>query len=156
VTGLVIRTALPDDLPHVLYLLDQLREGMGSDTPPEQAEPGRIAEVWRTIIGDPRRLFLVTELDGVVVGTADVSIIPNVTHGARPSAFAERVVVNARHRGRGIGGALMEDVIARAESAGCYKVAFLSNKKRERAHAFYRRLGFEPTSEGFRLDLPLA
>lgn len=66
----------------------------------------------------------------------------------------ERVVIDAQRRGRGIGAALMDEVVARARSAGCYKLTFLSNKRRSRAHPFYRRLGFEPTSEGFRLDLP--
>ena len=81
-----------------------------------------LAEVWRVIIGDPRRVFLVAELDGEVVGTADVSIIPNVTHGARPAAFMERVVVDAQRRGRGISAALMDEVVAVAASAGGYKL----------------------------------
>lgn len=152
--ALVIRTAISEDLSSVLDLLDELREGVGRTDPPVRAEPPRLAEVWETIIRDQGRMFLVAELDRVVVGTADMAIIPNITHDARPSAFVERVVVGEPHRGRGIGSALMEDVVARARSAGCYKVTFMSNKRRTQAHAFYRRLGFKSTSEGFRLDLP--
>ena len=47
----------------------------------------------------------------------------------------------------------MREAIARAEAAGCYSVALTSRKERSDAHRFYERLGFERSSEGFRLAL---
>jgi GNAT superfamily N-acetyltransferase len=148
-----IRLVEPRDLPSLLDLLDQLREGSTSGVPWDRADAGRAETVLQRIIDDRRRTFLVAELDGEVVGTADLLIIANLTHGARPVAFVENVVVDANHRGAGIGRALMDDVIERARAEGCYKVQFLSNKDRTRAHAFYRRMGFSPSAEGFRLYL---
>jgi GNAT superfamily N-acetyltransferase len=110
--------------------------------------------VWQEILADPRRRFLIAEDRARIVGTADMIVVANLTHAARPVAFVENVVVTAERRGDGIGRRLMEEVLRRAELAGCYKVQFLSNKSRTRAHAFYERLGFEPSSEGFRRDLP--
>ena len=40
-----------------------------------------------------------------------------------------------------------------ARQAGCYKVALTSNKLRDDAHRFYRRLGFIATHKGFRIEL---
>ena len=145
-----IRTAHDGDLPGLLDLLEELRDGGTPGVPWDRADRAHADGVWHEILADPRRTFLVAEADGEIVGTADLVIVPNLTHAARPVAFVENVVVTEARRGRGIGHALMTEVVARAEADGCYKVQFLSNKGRTRAHAFYRRLGFEPSSEGFR------
>jgi GNAT superfamily N-acetyltransferase len=62
----------------------------------------------------------------------------------------EYVVVDEKRRSHGIGKLLMEYCLARAKEAGCYKVMLTSDKRRERAHKFYRSLGFETSAEGFR------
>jgi GNAT superfamily N-acetyltransferase len=121
--------------------------------PWDRADTGHAETVLQRIIDDPRRSFFVAELEGELVGTADLLIIANLTHGARPVAFVENVVVDENQRGASIGQALMNEVIERARAEGCYKVQFLSNKDRTRAHAFYRRMGFSPSAEGFRLYL---
>jgi GNAT superfamily N-acetyltransferase len=121
--------------------------------PWDRADAEHAKAVLQRIIDDPRRTFLVAELDGDLAGTADLLIVPNLTHEARPVAFVENVVVDATHRGNGIGRTLMEAVIEHARAEGCYKIQFLSNNGRTRAHAFYRRMGFSPSAEGFRLYL---
>jgi GNAT superfamily N-acetyltransferase len=45
----------------------------------------------------------------------------------------------------------MESVISLAKEAGCYKIMLTSDLRRERAHKFYKSLGFEPSAYGFRL-----
>lgn len=55
--------------------------------------------------------------------------------------------------GKGRGEALVTHAVELARVAGCYKVTLTSNKGREDAHRFYRRLGFNATNEGFRLAL---
>jgi ribosomal protein S18 acetylase RimI-like enzyme len=149
--ALTIRDARTDDLPRLLDLLEELREGATPGVPWDRASEERTGSVWQEILADPRRRFLVAEDDdGTILATADVVIVPNLSHAARPVAFVENVVVTRGRRGEGIGRQLMDDVVAHAEAAGCYKVQFLSNKTRTRAHAFYARLGFEASSEGFR------
>ena len=56
-------------------------------------------------------------------------------------------------RGQRLGEALIEQAIAEARQAGCYKVSLTSNKRRRGAHRFYERLGFVQTHEAFRIDL---
>jgi GNAT superfamily N-acetyltransferase len=68
-----------------------------------------------------------------------------------PSAVVEDVVVDATHRGHGIGRAMMTHAVGVCRSKGCYKMALSSNLKREKAHAFYDSLGFERHGYSFRI-----
>jgi GNAT superfamily N-acetyltransferase len=76
-----------------------------------------------------------------------------MAHGTSPFAVVEYVVVDEKWRSKGIGKLLMEYVIARSKEAGCYKIMLTSDKRRKRAHKFYKSLGFEASAHGFRLYL---
>jgi ribosomal protein S18 acetylase RimI-like enzyme len=102
------------------------------------------------IAAQPGRELLVSEVDGRVVGTVDVLIVPNLTHGGTPWGAVENVVVDQESRGVGVGRSLMDEAVRRCVDAGCYKVQLLSNKRRTQAHEFYRSIGFEAVAEGFR------
>jgi GNAT superfamily N-acetyltransferase len=93
----------------------------------------------------------VAELEGAVVGTADLLVVPNLTHRGDPWAIVENVVVATAARRRGVGRALLSHAVELARRAGCYKLQLLSMKHRTEAHAFYRSLGIEPVAEGFRI-----
>ncbi len=77
----------------------------------------------------------------------------NLGHLGAPSAIVEDVVVDPARQGQGIGRAMMDFSVARARDNRCYKMVLSSNAKRERAHAFYERLGFERHGYSFRLAL---
>ena len=138
---MVIREAVEADLPAVVSLL----EGLDLETPPAANET-----VWKTILAQPGRTVLIAEVDGVVVGTLDLMVVANLTRDARPFAVAENIAVDADHRSRGIGRALLDEAVRRSQGAGCYKIQLMSNKRRADAHAFYRSCGFEAQAEGFR------
>jgi ribosomal protein S18 acetylase RimI-like enzyme len=139
-----IRPAVADDLAVVLELLGQLHpEASGMPT----VEAGRSS--WAAMLDQPNRSVLVAELDHEVCGVADLLVVANLTHHARPWSIVENVVVDERSRRLGVGRALMTKVIGAARAAGAYKVQLLSADGRE-AHAFYRALGFEPRAQGFR------
>jgi GNAT superfamily N-acetyltransferase len=74
------------------------------------------------------RLVLVAEADGRVSATADLIIVPNLTHDASPWAIVENFVVDEQLRGRGVGRALINDIVARAQEAGCYMIRLVSLK----------------------------
>jgi predicted N-acetyltransferase YhbS len=141
-----VRPAREDDLEALLVLYGQLHE-----QPPEPAQPA--LDVLRAILAQPGRHLLVATSDRLVVGTADLLIAANLTHGARPWAIIENVVVAESQRGGGVGALLMRELVAAAHEAGCYRVVLTSDKQRDDAHAFYRALGFEAVAEGFKLYL---
>jgi GNAT superfamily N-acetyltransferase len=151
VPGISIRDATAADLPRILELVAQLsldapREELGPPVP----EHYRAA--FQAIEADPRQRLLVLEANGRIAGTLVLVVVPNLSHQGRPYALVEDVVVDEAERGAGYGELLMRYAMDAARSAGCYKLVLTSNKRRADAHRFYKRLGLEATSEGFRFD----
>jgi GNAT superfamily N-acetyltransferase len=150
--GARVRLATAEDLPRLIQLLDQL----SLDAPQEQTGPplpDAYREALNDILVDERQQLLVLEDQGTIMGTVTLITIPNLTHQGRPHALVENLVVDESRRGTGYGEILMRRAIEDARRAGCYKLALSSNKRRPEAHLFYRRLGLEATSEGFRINL---
>lgn len=85
-------------------------------------------------------LFLATDDDGTVLGTATLVTFPIPT-GRR--AWIEDVVVDDAARGLGVGGALTQAMVDRAEELGCTTVDLTSRPSREAANRLYQREGFE-------------
>jgi GNAT superfamily N-acetyltransferase len=77
------------------------------------------------------------------------------TYDCAPTVFLEAVVVATRYRRQGIATAIVQQVLADANAAGCNKVQLLSHKRHatDGAHHLYAGLGFEAEAEGFRLYL---
>jgi predicted N-acetyltransferase YhbS len=146
--GIRIRPAAREDLPRLIELLGELHDRGG-----DEAVARRASDTWEQILASSGRTVLVAEDGGELVGSADLVVVPNLTHDAAPWAIVENVVVADARRRQGMGRALMEEAVARARAAGCYKVQLLSRLDRAGAHDFYRALGFERLAEGFRLYL---
>jgi GNAT superfamily N-acetyltransferase len=142
-----VRTATTADLADLLHLY-QLLAGTRVNALP--AEPDEAMSLLKEIRTLPSRQLLVAEVDGKVVGTVDLLIVANLTHHGAPWAIVENVVVDEIVRRRGVGSALIDEVVRRCSDADCYKVQLLSNKQRTQAHGFYRSVGFEAVAEGFR------
>jgi len=145
----VIREVEPSDLPRLLELLHQLSES--SEHPEARVRPPVEAHgvALRQIMADPNVRMVVIEEDESVVGTLTLYLLPNLSHGGRPFAIVENVVVDGSGRNGGYGRLLMDYAMQAAVDAGCYKVSLTSNMKRAPAHAFYERLGYRPTHRGF-------
>ncbi|MBR8641751.1 GNAT family N-acetyltransferase [Streptomyces tuirus] len=140
---ITVRAAVEADLVGLLALYGELN--------PEDAPlPRASAEaVWAAISGQQGRTVLVAEADGIVAGTADCVLMPNLTRGGRAILFVENVVVAGCFQRRGVGRQLMEAAVRLGESAGCYKVQLLAADD-EYVHSFYRACGFEALAQGFR------
>lgn len=146
----LVRAAERGDLASLLGLYRQLAGDRPASMPASIEEAGPLFDA---IVADPRRSLLVATVDGALAGTADVVIVGNLTHHARPWAGVENVVVDETHRRRGVGRSLMSEVVRRCGASNCYKIQLLSRNERHGAHDFYRSLGFESSAEGFRLYL---
>lgn len=86
--------------------------------------------------------FLGVRLVGVVSGFAED--VPE--HRAVPAQRFRFMAVDPSEQGRGVGAALMREVIARARARGD---CLLWANGRDSALAFYQRLGFEVVGDGF-------
>ncbi len=58
------------------------------------------------------------------------------------TGIIDALVTDEKHRGQGIGRALMADAEAWARSRGCARVSLLSNVIRSDTHGFYQHLGY--------------
>lgn len=144
-----VRPAAQADLERLLALYVQLSPA-NAETTLDTARPA-LAEM----LAAPHIDLLVAESGGEVIGTVTLVVVPNLTHNGAPWAQVENMVVDELLRGSGVGRALIDECLRIAKDFGCYKVQLQSgNQRREGpndAHAFYRRLGFELSSAGFRL-----
>lgn len=142
-----MRQALPADISGVLALYAQpgLDDGKVLDEAAAQ-------QVFAQFDRYPNyRLFVATE-DGALVGSYALLIMHNLAHCGTPSAIAEDVVVAPESQGKGIGRRMMAHALSEARSAGCYKLALSSNRKRTQAHAFYESLGFDQHGLSFVIE----
>ena len=110
----MIRAAQTGDLEAVRGLYRQLH-------PQDPVLPdGADAAVFAEIVEDPRLHLMVLDVEGVVVATAYLNVIPNMTRSAAPYAVIENVVVDESRRGTGLGRLLMAGTLEAAWAAGCY------------------------------------
>ncbi|MGA7711269.1 MAG: GNAT family N-acetyltransferase [Rhizomicrobium sp.] len=149
---LTYRFAEEADLPVVVGMLadDDIaghREHSASLVAPEYGKA--FADMMRSTFN---RLLL-AESGGEIVGVLQLTFIPGLTRRGATRAQIEGVRVKSTVRGKGIGSALICRAIQEAKSAGCSVVQLTSDKRRPRAHLFYRRLGFHQSHEGFKLEL---
>ena len=139
-----ITLATNDDINNILPLHSQIYR---IDSLAQNAR-----EVLKKLITSENCSVLVAKIDGTVVGTATIFYLPIPAHG-KPYALLEGIVVDEKHRGRGIGTALSNKIIELAKEKGCYKVVFASGIDRSEIHKFYEDLGFKKWGLEFRMDL---
>jgi len=104
-------------------------------------------EIWKRISNIGNIKYIGAVEDNTVISTCYIVVIPNLTSGGRSIGFIENVVTDINHRKKGIGKKVIEEAIRIAKERGCYKVILQSGIKREGAHLFYKKLGFDDTSK---------
>lgn len=155
-TAITVRDARREDVPRIVELYRQpdgstKHRAPGDD--PGDAVPGGYYRAFEAIDADPRNRLLVAERGNIIVGTFQLTLLPDMTPDGRDNALVENVVIDVALRGSGLGSQMMRWAIDEARRLGCARVQLTSNKRRTGAHRFYERLGFAPSHEGFRLEL---
>lgn len=144
---ITIRQAREEDVSHIL---DLYREGeIGYEDAFTPAEARTHLAVFRQY---PDYRVFVAELNGEVAGTYELLIMDNLAKRGRKSAIVEDVAVADKHRGCGIGKAMMQHAMQLAKHARCYKIVLSSNSQRAGAHAFYQAQGFQKHGYSFRVE----
>lgn len=151
-----VRPAMDGDLASVLKVLADNLSSQPTGLPAPAAAPSnRQIATWSRISRTPDVTVYLAESGGRPVGTACLSILPNITYDCRPTAFIEAVVVRYEHRRRGVARLILGRALDDARRDSCFKVQLLTHKRHaiDGAHDLYRSLGFEAEAEGFRLYL---
>lgn len=135
---IIIREAGRHELTHILDLYKDLHTQ--DDPLPEKSELERI---WGDIYENPLLKYLVLESEGEIVSTCALSIIPNLTRGARPYGLIENVVTKKKYQGKGFGTAIIKYALKNAWELNCYKVMLLTSIKDEKVRRFYKKAGLK-------------
>jgi GNAT superfamily N-acetyltransferase len=143
-----IREAAEADLPAILRLLSESGIDSGHSFTLDEAR-AHLA----LIRSQSDFRLLVALIDGEIVGTYSLVIVPKLGKRGAPSGVVEDVAVAPQRQGQGIGRAMMQHALEECRKAGCYKLALSSNVKREGAHRFYESLGFERHGYSFAVFL---
>ena len=150
--AVVFRKARLEDLRAILELLNDGKVGNVLEQI-EDPLPRMYTDAFAILDADPNQLLLVGETGGRIVASLQLTFIPGVAHQGAWRAQVEAVRVARELRGRGIGEAMMRHVVALARERGCTLVQLTTNKARDDAQRFYRRLGFTASHEGMKLRL---
>lgn len=133
----IFRQIKPSELDDLLDLYHQF---LGDGDPlPERAE---VEAVWATILTMPHHQCLVAEVDGKVVASCVLQMIPNLRRGTRPYAIIENVVTHGDYQRRGIGTSLLHHALAIAWGQNCYKAMLMTGSKDPATLRFYEKAGF--------------
>ena len=146
------RLATEADLPSViaLHAADEITRGREGHQP--ELTPGAVA-AFQEITADPNNELWVAELDGAVVASWQLTVIPGISRGGLKRAQLEAVFVHADHRSQGIGEQVLNAAFAHAKSRGCAFIQLTSDTRRVAAQRFYGRLGFEASHVGMKKKL---
>ena len=135
----MIREAVAADAEAIAGLLGQLGYPVSASVASERL--GRLA-------ASEVDQVLVAVLDSEIVGLATIHVSLTIADDGL-AAKLSAIVVDERHRQRGVGQALVRVAEARARAAGCSLMFLTTAERRSDAHAFYRRAGFEETGRRF-------
>jgi len=136
---MIIRSARPDDVDQLMDLyMNHL-----TSYPPQEVQ---VRSLWQERIRDLVKRqdyhLLVGEVEGVLVASLTLVIIPNLTHNLRPYSVMENVVTHRDYRNLGYASGLISHARTIAQEAKCYKIMLMTGSKRESTLNFYRKNGF--------------
>jgi GNAT superfamily N-acetyltransferase len=149
---LAIRRAQAGDLEAIIRLHEEDTLGSHGDAWTPETEPAYRAAFAAIMASADNALFVAEEKDRVV-GTFQLTFIPNLTGRGALRVKVESVKVSARLRSKGIGAAMMAHAEEEARARGARLLELSSNKTRTDAHRFYERVGYERSHEGFKKRL---
>ena len=147
-----IREAQAEDLEAIIRLHEEDSLGSHGDAWLPETKPAYEA-AFVAIAASPDNTLYVAENEGRVVGTFQLTLIPNLTGRGATRVKVESVKVSAALRSQGIGARMMAFAEEAARAGGARTMELTSNKRRTDAHRFYERLGFSKSHEGFKKSL---
>ncbi len=147
-----IRAASRDDLSAIVRLLAEDELGALREDVAEPL-PDSYAKAFDAVEADANNALIVAVSGDEIVGTLQLTFLPNLSHKGAWRAQIEGVRVSRSFRGVGVGKVLVEWAADRARERGCRLVQLTTDKRRHDAIRFYEGLGFTPSHEGMKLFL---
>ncbi len=102
----------------------------------------RIQAIWKQIMNDPNQHIVAGVLDGKIVSTCVLVVVPNLTHSQRPYAIIENVITDENYRKQGYASAVLNFAKQIAMKNGCYKIMLMTGSKLDSTLRFYEQSGY--------------
>jgi ribosomal protein S18 acetylase RimI-like enzyme len=129
-----IRSATFEDAPIVAALIQELARSGGEISP-------ITPEFVQTYLSNPASRILLAEEHGQVAGLLSYAAHPDLYHAGLCGEI-EALVVSAHMRGKGVGAALLQEVLKHARTQGWAEVSVSTMPENQPAIEFYRKNGF--------------
>ena len=150
--ALVFRRATHADLPAIVALYADDDRGGHADAWTAATRPAYEA-AFAAIDANPRDALMVIAMEGAVIGTFLLTLLPGLTGRGSTRLQLRSVEIAAALRSRGIGAHMLAYVDAYARDHGAALIELTSNESRPKAHRFYLRHGFLKSHAGFKKKL---
>ena len=147
------RKARLNDLPRLIELLSEDELGQTRESKSSELDENYI-KAFHKIDSDSNQYLMVVENDSEIIGTCHLTIMPSLTFRGSSRLQIEAVRVVGKYRGQKIGSWMLNKAINYAKENDISIIQLTTNKKRQKAKAFYEKLGFEGSHEGMKLYLP--
>ncbi|MGC8862120.1 MAG: GNAT family N-acetyltransferase [Armatimonadota bacterium] len=134
-----VRPAALEDLPDIAHIYNQ---AILNSTATFDTEPRSIDE-WQTVYAKHSESYplLVAEVDGRVVGWG--ALRPILDRPAARFSVENAVYVDERFQRRGVGSAILAELVRRARSNGYHAIIAMVVAGNEPSEKLHRSLGFE-------------
>lgn len=132
--GVIVRRAAPRDAERMAYLCHQL----GYEAAEEQHVQQRLSVLMKH---NDHAVFVAEQAESPLLGWVHVFRC-YLLHTA-PEAQIAALIIDATVRRSGVGQRLMQAAEQWARAQDCWAVYLRSNNKRQDAHQFYRKIGYE-------------
>ena len=132
----LVRPVAQHELPELLALYEYF-------TPDNAVSPEAVSAVWEQICADDKCHYFGAEVEGKLVATCNLTVIPNLTRQGRPYGLIENVITHPDYRKRGLASQVLDAALKTAWAQNCYKVMLLTGSKLESTLQFYENAGFK-------------
>ncbi|GAB4522305.1 MAG: GNAT family N-acetyltransferase [Parvularculaceae bacterium] len=149
------RMAGEADLPAIVRLLADDPLGAARERF-EDPLPEEYIDAFREMNSQGGNGILIAEIGGAVAGCLQLMMLPGLSRLGQKRAQIEGVRIDSRHRGRGLGAALLRHALKIAADNGCALAQLTTDRSRDDALRFYERHGFVNSHHGLKLALQQA
>jgi len=141
-----IRKTILKDIPELALLYKQFWN--------EDSSIKLMEKKFKDLQGNPNYILISAVEGNQLVGSVFGIICEELYGECRPFLVIKDLIVDYKHRRKGIGKALMSEIEKIAIEYDCYQMLFITENDRTDTIEFYESIGFNPnTHKGFKKQL---
>lgn len=133
-----VREIAASELPRLLELCQHL------DTKDDSVvDRDTVEAIWQELRVSPYHKYFGAYVEGLLVSSCALTLMPNLTHGCRPYGVVENVVTDPSYRKQGLATAVLKKALDYSWSKNCYKIMLVPGKDDEASFRLYETVGFD-------------